>query len=69
MKPRRDSNGGDWRPRWWVRFTTMTAYGWGLALATIETRGEGRAEVLAFAGTLILLGMGLSAVADRVFRR
>lgn len=47
----------------------MTAYGWGLALATIETRGEGRAEVLAFAGTLILLGMGLSAVADRVFRR
>jgi hypothetical protein len=45
------------------------AFVWGLVLATVETRGEGRPEVLAFAGTLVLLGMGLSAVADRAFRR
>lgn len=69
MSPQLNSNGGSWRPRWWVRLTTIVAYVWGLVLATVEVRGEGRPEVLAFAGTLVLLGMGLSAVADRAFRR
>jgi len=53
----------------WVKFTTVTAFVWGLALGTYESLTAARVAVLGFSGGLILLGVGLRAAASRVFTR
>jgi hypothetical protein len=58
-----------WQPRWWVRLTTVTAFGWGLGLGTWEALNEARTAVFGFAGALVLVGLGLAGAASLVFNR
>lgn len=66
---RRRASTSSWRPTWWARLTTQTAYLWSLALGTWEVAGEARPQVLAFVAFLFLCALGLHALAAKVLGR